>query len=226
MSCSEVLFANKKIVDNNLVILSWGNVSKIDRSNNVLYIKPSGADLEQISEHDIAQVSTVDGHWVRGMKPSVDTKIHLEIYKGFSDVGAVVHTHSVYATAFAQANKPIPCLGTTHADYFHGEIPCVPQPTVVELDDDYEKHTGLRIVDYFNHFGINYNHVPAALVEGHGVFCWGKTIEDAVETSIILEKVAEMAILTLSLNKDSNLSDYVLDKHFTRKHGDSKYYGQ
>lgn len=226
MSCLEVLFANKQIVDKNLVILSWGNVSKIDRDKNLLYIKPSGADLEEISQYDIAQVSTLDGSWVLGMKPSVDTKIHLEIYKGFSDVGAVVHTHSVHATAFAQANKPIPCLGTTHADYFYGEIPCVPQPTAEELDDDYEKYTGLRIVDYFDYFDIDYNHIPAALVEGHGVFCWGKTVEDAVETAIILEKVAEMAILTLSLNKDSNLSDYVLEKHFTRKHGDSKYYGQ
>jgi L-ribulose-5-phosphate 4-epimerase len=226
MSCLEVLFANKQIVDKNLVILSWGNVSKIDRDKKLLYIKPSGADLEEISQYDIAQVSTLDGSWVLGMKPSVDTKIHLEIYKGFSDVGAVVHTHSVHATAFAQANKPIPCLGTTHADYFYGEIPCVPQPTAEELDDDYEKHTGLRIVDYFDYFDIDYNHIPAALVEGHGVFCWGKTVEDAVETAIILEKVAEMAILTLSLNKDSNLSDYVLEKHFTRKHGDSKYYGQ
>jgi L-ribulose-5-phosphate 4-epimerase len=226
MSCLEVLFANKWIVEKNLSILTWGNVSKIDREKDLLLIKPSGADLDSINEHDIATVKVSTGERVSGLKPSVDTDIHLELYRGFEDIGSVVHTHSVHATAFAQAHRAIPCLGTTHADYFHGEIPCVNQPTPAQVENDYERHTGQKIVEYFNYFELNPNHVPAALVAGHGVFCWGKTLEAALETAIIVETVAEMALHTLSLNKGIMLDDYVLEKHFMRKHGDSKYYGQ
>jgi len=226
MSCLEVLEANKAIVENNLSILTWGNVSIIDRDKSVIYIKPSGADLGSLSPEDISVVSTKDGSRVSGMRPSVDTDIHLEIYKGFKSIGSIVHTHSVYATSFAQAGMGVPCLGTTHADYFYGEVPCVPQPTYEEVQDKYEKFTGSGIVNYFDYYNIDPAHIPAALVEGHGVFCWGKSSQDAIETSIILEKVSEMALLTLSLRRDCNLSDYILEKHFTRKHGDSKYYGQ
>jgi len=198
----------------------------IDSKKGILYIKPSGANLSVIREEDISIVSLSDGELLSGMNPSVDTKTHLELYNGFKDVGAVVHTHSVYATSFAQANRSIPCLGTTHADYFFGEVPCISEPSSEEVKNDYEKFTGFRIVDYFNYCRINPVHVPAALVQGHGVCCWGKTLQEAVEHSIILEKVAEMAAITLDINKNSVLSDYVLEKHFTRKHGDSKYYGQ
>lgn len=226
MSCLEVLYANKWIVEKNLSILTWGNVSKVNREEGQIYIKPSGANLETLGSEDISIVSLGDGSHLSGLSPSVDTKTHRQLYKHFDDVGCVVHTHSTYATAFAQANCSIPCLGTTHADYFFGSIPCITQPTSNEVDKDYEKFTGLRIVNHFHTLGINSLEVPAALVQGHGVFCWGKTVKDALENSIIVEKVAEMAIHTLSLNQKSKLSEYILNKHFLRKHGKNKYYGQ
>ena len=226
MNCSEVLNANKWIVDKDLCMLTWGNVSYMDRDKSVVYIKPSGADLNSISPDDISQVSFDDEKLIGGLKPSVDTKIHLELYRNFEEVKAVVHTHSLHATSFAQASKGIPCLGTTHADYFFGEIPCVPQPTPEMIVEDYERHTGKCIANYFLKHNISSSSVPAALVEGHGVFCWGKTLKNALENAMIVEKIAEMALITLSLNPNSELSSYVLYKHFLRKHGGASYYGQ
>ena len=236
MNCSEVLRANKWLVDKELCILTWGNVSYLDRDESILYIKPSGANLDELSPKQISQVSYETNELLGGLSPSVDTPTHLELYKQFGSrhqvpygVNSIVHTHSVYATAFAQAGSPIPCLGTTHADYFFGEIPCVPQPTEEEVEEDYEKNTGKCIANYFISNGINPMEVPAALVQGHGVFCWGKTIEDALEISMIVEKVAQMASITLSmlpLRTCGGLSPYLLKKHYLRKHGTNNYYGQ
>ena len=156
----------------------------------------------------------------------MDTPTHLEIYKSFDDVRCVIHTHSRYATIFAQAASEIPCLGTTHADYFYGNIPCVDCPTKREVDRNYEEYTGKSITSFHIQNNIDYNSMQACLVAGHGPFVWGKTIDSALENAKVLEIIAELAHKTLSLNKNSYLPRYILNKHFLRKHGDKKYYGQ
>jgi len=221
----EVLKANKWIIDKGLVSLTWGNVSYYDRDTSVVYIKPSGADLNLLSIDEISSVR-MDETLISGRKPSVDLPTHLEIYKNFSDINSIVHTHSKYATIFAQAQKSIPCLGTTHADYFFGEIPCIRHPTENEVTENYEKYTGKTIAKFYKMSGLSYNDVAACLISGHGSFVWGNTIENALQHSFILELVAEMAYKTLLFNPQSTLEKFIINKHFLRKHGDKSYYGQ
>ena len=160
------------------------------------------------------------------MRSSVDTATHIEIYKSFKEATCVVHTHSRYATIFAQADMAVPCLGTTHADYFYGTIPCIPCPTYPEVQGDYEKSTGTAIASFYNKNKIDYNSIQACLISGHAPFVWGRSIESALENAYVLEIVCEYAYKTMSLNPESYLSRYVIDKHFLRKHGAKKYYGQ
>jgi len=227
----DVLKANKKIISEGLSRLTWGNVSVIDEGRDKIYIKPSGADLDKIHYEDISVVS-MSGDALSGMKPSVDTNTHLLIYENFKNVGAIVHTHSKFATVFAQSNLSIPCFGTTHADYFYGDIPVVYDPNPLLLDTAYEKAVGESIVEYFNDNNLKPLFVPACLCPGHGVFTWGRDLNDAVNNAIIAELVAEMAYHTISLRsssgKDVNkaVDKKILDKHFLRKHGEKKYYGQ
>jgi len=223
---NRVLEANREIVKSGLSILTWGNASLVDRDKELVHIKPSGINLSEASAEDIAVVGLSSGTHVSGLNASVDTKTHLELYNSFDNIGGVVHTHSVFATAFAQSNTNIPCLGTTHADYFNGAIPCIGPPSPEEVEEDYELFTGKNIVKYFKENAVNPDHVPGALVRGHGVFCWGYTIELAVEHAIIIEKIAEMAVITLGLDSYSRLDPYILNKHFQRKHGKDSYYGQ
>ena len=220
----QILEANRWIVDKGLVELTWGNVSAKDFSNQTICIKPSGI---QLSTANIQDMSVVDssGALLSGKKPSVDLPTHLELYNVFPEIGCVVHTHSKYATIFAQASTPIPCLGTTHADYFYGEIPCVPHPSSDKMDA-YEVNTGKIIGEHFHNNSLNYEQIAACIVDGHGPFVWGKTIEKALKNAYVLEIVAEMAYKSLILNSKSNLNQFIIDKHFLRKHGEQKYYGQ
>ena len=220
---TQILQANKWIVDKKLVSLTWGNVSA--RNADEIFIKPSGVDLNSIEEKDISVVS-LDGSIISGLKPSVDTPAHVELYSAFKDINCIVHTHSKYATVFAQLNKHIQCLGTTHADYFKGSIPVVPIPAWND-NISYEKITGKAIVSYFKEKDINHNDISAALVAHHGVFAWGSTIEKALENAYVLELIAEMAYLTLAIRPMPNeLNSKILEKHFLRKNGNGKYYGQ
>ena len=219
----EVIDANRWIVDKKLVELTWGNVSA--KSDNLVYIKPSGINVDEVSEQDVSVIDT-DGNHLQGLKPSVDTPTHLALYRAFKNVGCVVHTHSKYSTIFAQASKDIPCLGTTHADYFYGDIPCVSHPNQKQIKDNYELNTGNLIIEHYLENNIKYSHMPACIVAGHGTFAWGKNINKALESAFVLELVAEMSYKTLLLNPRASLEKYVLDKHYFRKHGDDKYYGQ
>ena len=219
----EVLDANKWIVDKKLVELTWGNVSA--KNKNLVYIKPSGVNLNSAIAEDIA-VLNIDGKHINGLKPSVDTPTHLALYRSFKDIGCVVHTHSKYSTIFAQAGRDIPCLGTTHADYFYGDIPCIPHPNKKQVNNEYELNTGNIIVEHYLKNNIKYNYIPACIVAGHGTFVWGQNIDKALESVFVLELVAEMAYKTLLLNPNASLKKYVLDKHYLRKHGNNKYYGQ
>ncbi len=221
----EVFDANIRLVDYNLVISTWGNVSGIDRNNNLIVIKPSGVDYDELSADDMVVVD-LNGNVVEGeLKPSSDTPTHIELYKAFPKIKGVTHSHSTYATVFAQALMEIPCLGTTHADNFYGPVPLTRFLTKDEVKENYEKNTGLVIIERLADMEIE--SVPGILVAGHGPFCWGKSAADSVEKNLILEKIAEIAFKTLSLNKEvKNLPDYILDKHFLRKHGPKAYYGQ
>lgn len=221
----EVLEANKWIVKKGLVELTWGNVSVIDRDKQVVLIKPSGVDLDNAVEENISEL-TLGGAGISGLKPSVDTPTHLFLYKKFPDIKSIVHTHSKYCTIFAQAAMPIPCLGTTHADYFYGTVPCAPHPNKQQVKADYEFNTALQIYEHFRQNEIHYNEMGGCLVAGHGVFTWGHSSKIALERAYVLELVAEMAYKTLLLNPSTTLKKFILDKHFLRKHGKQKYYGQ
>lgn len=221
----QVLNANKWIVEKKLVELTWGNVSSLDSCKEKIYIKPSGVDLYSAKSDDIAVVDR-SGTSISGLKPSVDTPTHLALYRGFKDLMCVVHVHSKYSTIFAQAGLDIPCLGTTHADYFYGDIPCVPHPSIEEVRGEYEMNTGNLIVEHYRKNNINYCHIPACVVSGHGAFIWGENINDTLERAFVLEVVAEMAFKTRMMNPQASLEKYVLDKHYLRKHGNKKYYGQ
>ena len=214
---------NKKIKDLNLVQLTWGNASV--RDGDFIYIKPSGVKVEECSPSDcFCKISLNNEQKLSDKKPSVDLETHLEIYKGFSGVGAVIHTHSKYATSFAQAGLSIPCMGTTHADYFKGDIPVIPY-----LNDlsDYERDTGKSIVSFYRNNNISPDEVNACLIQGHGVFVWAKTAEKCLESCLVLELLAEMTYNTLTLGgSEIKLPKRVLDKHYDRKHGVKKYYGQ
>lgn len=220
----EVLEANLDLVKQNLVIYTWGNVSGIDSERGLVVIKPSGVDYDIMKAEDMVVVD-LEGNVVEGrLRPSSDTPTHLVLYKAFPQVGGIVHTHSTYATAWAQAGMGIPPLGTTHADYFHGQVPCTPDLTQEMIAGDYEAETGNIIVETFA--DLDPVHTPAVLVKNHGPFTWGRDAAQAVYHARVLEEVARMAQLTFSLNPSADISKDLIDKHFLRKHGPNAYYGQ
>ena len=220
----EVLKANLDLVKHGLVILTWGNVSAIDRSLGLVVIKPSGVLYESMKAEDMVVVD-LDGKVVEGhYKPSSDMPTHIVLYNAFTEVGGIVHTHSTFATAWAQAGLDIPNIGTTHADYFHNNIPCTTDMTEAEIKGAYETETGNVIVKRFDK--INETHTPGVLVKNHGPFAWGKNAHDAVNNAVVLEQVAKMAYVAYSINPKLTTNPALTDKHFTRKHGPGAYYGQ
>lgn len=220
----EVFRANLELGRSNLVILTWGNVSAYDPQNGRVIIKPSGVPYDQMTAESMV-VCDIDGNIIEGkLKPSSDLPTHLELYRSFPEIRGVVHTHSRYATAWAQSGRSIPALGTTHADYFYGEVPCTRALTSDEVKDDYELNTGRVIVETFE--GTDYLSIPAVLVCSHGPFTWAESPSKAVENSIVLEEVAAMAAVTFGIAEKGNIEDYLLDKHYLRKHGKDSYYGQ
>lgn len=220
----EVLQANLDLVKKGLVIYTWGNVSGIDREKGLVVIKPSGVSYDTMTADDMVVVD-LDGNVVEsGLVPSSDTPTHLALYKAFPEIGGVVHTHSTFATAWAQTGRDIPALGTTHADYFHGAIPCTGDMTDEQINDEYEAETGTVIIERFN--GLNPTHTPAVLVKNHGPFAWGKTPAEAVYHSKVLEEVAKMAFISLTLDPQATIKPELIEKHFMRKHGPNAYYGQ
>ena len=221
----EVYEANLDLVKKGMVIYTWGNVSGIDRESGLVVIKPSGVDYGAMRPEDMVVVdlngAVVEGRW----RPSSDTPTHLDLYQSFPAVGGITHTHSTFAVAFAQAGLPIPALGTTHADYFYGDIPCTRSLTAAEIQAAYEKNTGLVIAETFQ--GKDPLAVPGVLVKGHGPFTWGKNAAESVYHAVVLDKVAEMALHTLSLSPAApRVPQHLLDKHYFRKHGANAYYGQ
>lgn len=220
----KVFKANLDLVKHGLVIFTWGNVSAIDRDKQLVVIKPSGVSYDLMKVEDMVVVD-LNGNVVEGkLKPSSDTPTHIELYKAFPDIGGVVHTHSTYATAWAQAGCDIPNIGTTHADYFSEAIPCTRMMTQPEVEGDYEKETGKVIIERFQ--SINPVHVPGVLVCNHGPFSWGKDADDAVHNAVVMEQCAKMATISLSVNPELKMNPYLINKHFLRKHGPNAYYGQ
>lgn len=223
----KVFEANLELPRRNLVTYTWGNVSGIDRELGRMVIKPSGVDYDELTP-EMLVVLDLDGNQVEGsLRPSSDTKTHLELYRAFPSLGGIVHTHSRFATAWAQAGEDIPCYGTTQADYFYGAIPCARQLTAAEIEADYEASTGRAIVETFEQRGINPQHVPGIICRSHGPFTWGKDPAQAVYNAVVLEEVARMALYTRQLDPDAQPApQYILKKHFMRKHGPNAYYGQ
>jgi len=218
--------ANMELVRRNLIIYTWGNVSEIDRERGVVAIKPSGVDYAVLTPEDIVLLSLETGETVEGkLRPSSDAPTHLYLYRSFADIGGIVHTHSTCATAWAQAGLAIPCMGTTHADYFHGEVPVTRFLTPEETEQAYEANTGRVIVEAFS--GKNPMHTPGVLANGHGPFTWGKDGAQAVHNAVVLEEVARMGLMARQLNPNAGaLPKHISDKHFLRKHGPNAYYGQ
>ena len=220
----EVLEANLDLVRHGLVIFTWGNVSAIDRASGRVVIKPSGVEYEALKAEDMVVVD-LDGNVVEGsLRPSSDTPTHLALYRAFEGIGGVVHTHSTYATAWAQAGLDIPSLGTTHADYFHRAVPCTGDMTHAQIDGDYEAETGAVIVERFR--SLDPLHTPGVLVKNHGPFAWGRDAHEAVYNATVLEQVAKMAFITKLLNPTAGIAPLLVEKHFRRKHGPDAYYGQ
>jgi len=220
----KVFKANLDLVKHGLVIFTWGNVSAIDREKGLVVIKPSGVEYDVMKASDMVVVD-LDGKVVDGsLKPSSDTPTHLELYKAFPEIGGVVHTHSTYATAWAQAGKSIPILGTTQADYFYGDVPCTRSMTEQEIANAYEKDTGTVIIEAFE--GRNPSHVPGVIVKNHGPFSWGKNADDAVHNAVVLEQIAKMDFIALQVNPNADMNNNLTEKHFNRKHGANAYYGQ
>lgn len=221
----KVFQANLDLVRHGLVIFTWGNVSEIDRASGLLVIKPSGVAYDNMKSEDMVVVD-LNGQVVEGAyRPSSDTATHIEIYKAFPNVGGVVHTHSTYATAFAQSGRHIPAYGTTHADYFYGDIPCTRALSQEEIEQDYERNTGLVIAETFQNGDPAA--IPACIVKNHGPFAWGKDCDEAVHNAVVLEQCARMAVITIGLNPEApSVDQYLLDKHYFRKHGENAYYGQ
>jgi len=219
--------ANMLLPKYGLVTFTWGNVSEIDRETGYFVIKPSGVDYETMTPDDMV-VMDLEGNRIEGRyKPSSDTATHIELYKKYPEIGGVVHTHSPEATSWAQAGRSIPLYGTTHADYFYGDIPCARVLTPEELEEAYERNTGVVIIETFEKAGINPMHTPAVLCTNHGPFAWGKDAHEAVHNAVVLEEVAKMATKTESINpRAPKAPDYLKDKHFFRKHGANAYYGQ
>ncbi len=222
-----VFEANLELPKRHLVTYTWGNVSGIDRESGLFVIKPSGVDYETMTADDMV-VMDLDGNRVEGRyKPSSDTPTHLELYKKYPEIGGVVHTHSPEATSWAQAGRSIPLYGTTHADYFFGEIPCARSLTEEEINGEYEKNTGLVIIETFETKGLNPMYTPGVLCTNHGVFTWGKDAAEAVHNAVVMEEVAKMATRTELINPNVKPApDCIRDKHFFRKHGENAYYGQ
>ena len=218
--------ANMELFRGGLVIYTWGNVSEADRAQNVFAIKPSGVDYDKLTPEDIVVLSLSDCSKVEGdLNPSSDTPTHFELYRAFREIGGVTHTHSTYATAWAQAGRPLICLGTTHADYMRGEIPITRFLTQKETEEAYEANTATVIVEAFA--GKNPLHTPAVLVRGHGPFTWGKDGAASVYHAVVLEQIARMETISCSIDpRVKELPAYVQDKHFLRKHGPNAYYGQ
>ena len=223
----KVYEANILLPKYGLVTFTWGNVSAIDRESGLFVIKPSGVEYDTMTPDDMV-VMDLEGNKVEGkLNPSSDTPTHLEIYKAFKEVGGVVHTHSSYATSWAQAGRSIPCYGTTHADYFYGEIPCVRCLNKDEIESAYEENTGHLIVNEFERMGKDPVAVPAALCKNHGVFTWGKDAHEAVHNAVVTEEVAKMAFRCELINPEVKSAPQELqDKHYYRKHGANAYYGQ
>lgn len=222
---AEVLKANLELPARGLVTYTWGNVSGIDRASGIVAIKPSGVEYDTMTADDIVLLD-LTGKIVEGkLKPSSDAPTHIALYNAFPNIGGICHTHSRWATAWAQAGKSIPAYGTTHADYFYGEIPCTREMNPDEIRNDYEKNTGSVIIETFKN--LNPDYIPAVLVKNHAPFTWGKNAGEAVHNSVVLEEVAMMAIQAQLLNPQIELMPQtLLDKHFLRKHGANAYYGQ
>lgn len=220
----KVFHANLDLVKHGLVIFTWGNVSGIDRESGLVVIKPSGVDYDTMKVEDMVVVD-LEGNIVEGhLKPSSDTPTHLAIYRAWPEVGGVVHTHSTYATAWAQAGRDIPNIGTTHADYFHRAIPCTDDMTEAEVKGAYELETGNVIIRRFE--GMNPMHTPGVLVKNHGPFAWGKDAHDAVHNAVVMEQVAKMAYIAYGVNPLLTMNELLVEKHYNRKHGPGAYYGQ
>lgn len=221
----EVCKANLELVAHGLVIFTWGNVSGIDREKGLVVIKPSGVSYDNMKPEDMVVVDLATGRVVEGnLKPSSDTPTHLALYRAFPEIGGVVHTHSTYATAWAQAGIDLPNIGTTHADYFHDAIPCTADMTEEEVKGEYELETGNVIIKRFE--GINPVHTPGVLVKNHGPFAWGKDAHDAVHNAVVMEQVAKMASIAYTVNPNLTMNPLLVEKHFNRKHGPGAYYGQ
>jgi L-ribulose-5-phosphate 4-epimerase len=223
----EVCRANLLLPKYNLVTFTWGNVSGIDRASGLVVIKPSGVEYDTMTPEDMVVVD-LDGNRVEGKwKPSSDTATHVALYRAFPTLGGIVHTHSRWATSFAQAGRGIPAYGTTQGDYFYGEIPCTRKMTPEEIGGAYERETGNVIIETFRTRGIDPEQVPAALVHSHGPFTWGKDPQEAVHNAVVLEECAFMALQALTLEPNlSPMQQELLDKHYLRKHGKNAYYGQ
>ncbi len=222
----KVFRANLDLVKHNLVIFTWGNVSGIDREKGLVVIKPSGVDYDVMKVEDMVVVDLETGKVVEGdLNPSSDTPTHLVLYRAFPELGGIVHTHSTYATAWAQAGKDIPNIGTTHADYFHDAIPCTDDMVESQMAE-YEKETGVVIVDRIKAGGINPVHTPGVLVKNHGPFSWGKNPDNAVYNAVVMEQVAKMAFVSFCVNPETTMNPLLIEKHFSRKHGPNAYYGQ
>lgn len=224
----KVFEANMLLPKHNLVTFTWGNVSGIDREKGLVVIKPSGVDYENMKAEDMVVLNLETGKVVEGnLNPSSDTPTHLALYKAFPQIEGVTHTHSRYATIFSQLGRGILPLGTTHADYFYGEIPCSRTMTKDEIMGSYEKETGNVIIDTFKERNINYYDIPACLVHSHGPFTWGDSPYNSVYNAVVLEEIAFMAYHNLILDPDINpMQNELLDKHYLRKHGENAYYGQ
>lgn len=221
----EVYRANLELVEHGLITYTWGNASGVDREAGIVVIKPSGVPYDELSPEKMVAVDLGSGKVVEGeLKPSSDTPTHLVLYRAFPSIGGIAHTHSTYAVAFAQAGKAIPALGTTHADYFYGDIPCARSLTADEVDEGYEVNTGHVIVEELRKHDPKA--VPGAIVRSHGPFSWGRTAGEAAFHAVVLEEVAQMAYLTLTLDPAASLDAHILDKHYMRKHGPDAYYGQ
>lgn len=220
----KVCRANLDLVRHGLVLFTWGNVSAIDRGSGLVVIKPSGVSYDDMKPEDMVVVD-LDGKVVEGrLNPSSDTPTHIVLYKAFPRAGGVVHTHSTYATSWAQAGLDIPNIGTTHADYFHDAVPCTPDMTESEVKGEYELETGNVIVRRFE--GLNPVHTPGVLVKNHGPFTWGKDADEAVYNAVVLEQVAKMASISFGINPALTMNPLLIEKHFSRKHGPGAYYGQ
>ena len=220
----QVYEANMELPKRGLITYTWGNVSGIDRETGYFVIKPSGVDYDDLKPEDMV-VMDLEGNKIEGKyKPSSDTATHIELYKAFPEIGGVVHTHSPWATSWAQAGRSIPCYGTTHADYFHEAIPCTDSMTKEEVEGAYELETGNVIVKRFE--GMNPVHTPGVLVKNHGPFSWGKDAHDAVHNAVVMEQVAKMASIAFAANPNLTMNPLLVEKHFNRKHGPNAYYGQ